>query len=117
MVLSSVINHGEEQDKVNEFLERYPDVDGVFVSGSSMSQALYRTLLEKGKRIPEDIQLISYDGYFGENKAGNKITCVEQQVDLIAKRCIEILLEILEGKKPLKENIIKSKLIKNKTTK
>lgn len=117
MVLSSVINHGEEQDKVNEFLEKYPDIDGVFVSGSSMSQALYRTLLEQGKKIPEDIQLISYDGYFGENKAGNKITCVEQQVDLIAKRCVEILLEILEGKKPLKENIIKSKLIKNKTTK
>lgn len=117
MVLSSIINHGEEQDKVNEFLDKYPDVDGVFVSGSSMSQALYRTLLERGKKVPDDIQLISYDGYFGENKAGNNITCVEQQVDLIAKRCIEILLEILEGKKPLKENIIKSKFIKNKTTK
>lgn len=115
--LSAIINHGEEQNKVDEFVEKYHDIDGVFVSGASMSQALYRTLLKAGKKIPEDIQLISYDGYFGENKEGNLITCVEQPIELIAKRCIEILLELLEGKQPVKENIIKSNFIKNKTTK
>ena len=115
--LSAVINHGEEQAKVDEFVEKFPDIDGVFVSGASMSQALYRTLLKKGKKIPDDIQLISYDGYFGENKEGNEITCVEQPIELIAKRCIEILLELLEGKQPIKNNIIKSNFIKNKTTK
>lgn len=115
--LSAVINHGEEQAKVDEFIKMYPDIDGVFVSGASMSQALYRTLVNNGKKIPEDIQLISYDGYFGENKAGNEITCVEQPIELIAKRCVEILLEQLAGKTPVKENIIKSNFIKNKTTK
>lgn len=115
--LSSVINHGEEQEKVDEFINKFTDNDGVFVSGATMSQALYRTLLKKGKKIPEDIQLISYDGYFGENKEGNQITCVEQPIELIAKRCIEILLELLEGKQPIKENILKSNFIKNKTTK
>lgn len=115
-ILSVVINHGEEQQKVNEFIEKYPDVDGVFVSGASMSQALYRTLLKRGKKIPEDIQLISYDGYFGEYKDGNDITCIEQPIEEIAKRCISILLELIEGKKPLKENIIKSKFVLNNTT-
>ena len=115
--LSSIINHGEEQQKVDEFVEKFPDIDGVFVSGASMSQALYRTLLRNGKKIPDDIQLISYDGYFGENKEGNLITCVEQPIELIAKRCIEILLELLEGGQPIKNNIIKSKFIINKTTK
>ena len=115
--LSSVINHGEEQAKVDEFIERFPDIDAVFVSGASMSQALYRSLLRKGKKIPEDIQLISYDGYFGENKAGNEITCIEQPIESIAKRCVEILLELLAGKQPVKENIIESKFIINKTTK
>ena len=82
-----------------------------------MSQALYRTLLKNGKSIPEDIQLISYDGYFGENKEGNLITCVEQPIELMAQRCIKILLELLDGKQPKQENIIKSKFIINKTTK
>ena len=115
-MLSVVINHGEEQQKVDDFIKMYPDVDGVFVSGALMSQALYRTLLRNNKKIPKNIQLISYDGYFGEFKDGNEITCVEQPIEEIAKRCIEILIELMNGQKPEKENIFKSKFIINKTT-
>ena len=116
-MLSSIINHGEEQSKVDEFIKKYPDVDGIFVSGAPMSQALYRTLLKNGKKIPEDVQIVSYDGFFGEFREGNEITCVEQPVELIAKRCIKILIDLINGKTPEVENIIKSKFILNKTTK
>ena len=116
-MLSAVIDHGEEQMKVDEFIKMYPDIDSVFVSGAAMSQALYRTLKNNGKKIPEAIQLISYDGFFGEFKEGNEITCVEQPVEEIAKRCIRILLELINGKNPDTKNIIKSKFIVNKTTK
>lgn len=117
MMHSVVINHGEEQAKVNEFIELYPDVDSIFVSGAAMTNVLYNTLLERGKRVPEDIQLISYDGFFGENKLYNKITCIEQPIEQIAKRCIDILMEILSGKTPDIENIIKSNFIINQSTK
>ena len=114
---SFVINHGEEQQYVLDFIKKNPDIDGVFVSGSSMSRALYNTLIKNGKRIPEDIQLISYDGYFGEYKEGNEITCVEQPIEEMAQSCIKILMDLINGKTPNKENIIKSKFILNKTTK
>ena len=81
-----------KEDKVEEFIKMYPDVDGIFVSGASMSSILYKRLLEKGKKIPEDIQLISYDGFFGDYGYGNEITCVEQPIEQIAKKCIKILL-------------------------
>ncbi len=116
-ILSVIINHGEEQQKVDEFIKMFEDIDGVFVSGSSMSRALYNTLLRVGKRIPEDIQLISYDGYFGEYRDGNMITCVEQPIEEMAQRCISLLLDLIKGEKVEKENIIKSKFIVNKTTK
>ena len=80
---SVIINHGEEQEKVLEFIEKYPDVDGIFVSGASMSNSLYNTLIKMGKKIPEDVQIISYDGFFGEFKERNNITCVEQPVEEI----------------------------------
>ncbi len=113
---SVIINHGEEQEKVLEFIEKYPDVDGIFVSGASMSNSLYNTLIKMGKKIPEDVQIISYDGFFGEFKERNNITCVEQPVEEMAKKCIEILIDLINKKNPLKENIIKSKFIINKTT-
>ena len=117
MMISSVINHGEEQEKVNEFIEKYPDIDGVFVSGAAMSQVLYRTIKKQGKKIPEDVQLISYDGFFGEFREGNEITCIEQPVEEMAKSCIKILIDLINGEKPKKENIFSSKFIINQTTK
>lgn len=116
-MMSVVINHGEEQEKVNEFIAKYDDIDGVFVSGAAMSYALYRSLVNQGKKIPEDIQLISYDGFFGEFKNSNVITCVEQPVEEIAKKCIHILMTMINKKTPERVNIIKSKFIVNKTTK
>ena len=100
IIASQVINHGEEHQFVLDFINNNPDIDGVFVSGSSMSRALYNALIKKGKRIPEDIQIISYDGYFGEWSEGNDITCVEQPIEKMAASCIEILLDLIKGKKP-----------------
>jgi LacI family transcriptional regulator len=117
IISSSVINHGEEQQYVLDFINNNPDIDGVFVSGSSMSRALYNALIKKGKKIPEDIQIISYDGYFGEWSEGNDITCVEQPIEEMAASCIKILLDLIKGEKPEKENIFKSKFVLNKTTK
>lgn len=114
---SVIINHGEEQSKVDEFIKMYPDVDGIFVSGASMSLSLYSTLIRNGKKIPEDVQIISYDGFFGGFKDSNDITCIEQPIEEIAKKCIDILLDLINKKEPKKENIIKSKFIVNKTTK
>ena len=82
-----------------------------------MSQVLYRTLKTQGKSIPDDVQLISYDGFFGEFKEANEITCIEQPVEEMAKSCIKILVDLINGVKPKRENIFKSKFILNQTTK
>lgn len=116
-IYSVVLNHGEERTKVDEFVEKYPDVDGIFVSGASMSLSLYTKLNEMGKKIPEELQIISYDGFFGGFKESNIITCVEQPVEEMAKKCIEVLLDLLNNNKPKKQNVLKSKFIINKTTK
>ena len=116
-VHSVIINHGEEKLKVQEFIEKFPNVDGIFVSGASMSLSLYAALISKGKKIPEDIQIISYDGFFGDLKDNNVITCIEQPVEAIAEKCINILIDLIDKKKPKRQNIIKSKFVINKTTK
>ena len=117
LIHSVIINHGEEQDKVDEFIKLYPDIDGVFVSGASMSSILYKRLLEQGKKIPDEIQLISYDGFFDDYGYGNEITCIEQPIEQIAKKCIKILLDLIDKKTTTKENIVEAKFVLNKSTK
>lgn len=116
-ILNDVIKHGEEKDMIKNFIEMYPDVDGIFVSGAPMSYLLYSELINQGKKIPEDVQIVSYDGFFNVFKDNNIITCVEQQVEEMAKKCIEILIDLINKKKIVQQNIVKSKFLINKTTK
>ena len=63
-IVNKVMQHGEETLVVADFMEKYADVDGVFVSGYTLSQVFYDAALELGKKIPDDLQIVSYDGMF-----------------------------------------------------
>ena len=52
-----------------------------------------------------------------KEKNFNEITCVEQPIEEIAKKCIEILIRLNDGENVDHKNILKSKFIVNKTTK
>ena len=42
-------------------LERYPDVDGVIAGNDMIAMAVYKELIRRGKKIPQEIQLIGFD--------------------------------------------------------
>ena len=70
-IVNKVIQHGEEEIVVADFMERYGDVDGVFVSGYTLSQFFYEEAVSQGKKIPEEMQIVSYDGIFKQWCSGN----------------------------------------------
>lgn len=94
--VNEIIMHGEEQKVVCEFLDKYPDLDGAFASGYSLAQSLYGELLERGKRIPEEFQIVSYDGEFGQWN-NRHMTCVEQPVEEMAREVVRILIKKIKG--------------------
>ena len=63
-IVNEIIHHGDETAVVADFMEKYADADGVFVSGYTLSQVFYEAAIEQGIKIPEDLQIISYDGNF-----------------------------------------------------
>ena len=71
-MVNEVIQHGEETVVVADFMEKYPDVDGVFVSGYTISQVFYDAATEIGKKIPDDLQMVSYDGIFKQCRAAHR---------------------------------------------
>lgn len=95
--VNEVIMHGEELKIVSEFLEKYPELDGVFASGYSLAQVLYETALQKGKRIPEDFQLVSYDGAFSQWNNNRLLTCVEQPIEEMAREVVRLLIKKIKG--------------------
>lgn len=94
--MNEVILHGEESAVAERFLSEFDGIDGVFASGYSMAQALYAAVSERGKSVPNDVQIISYDGTFGQWN-GHGISCIEQPIEQMAREVVRLLIKKIHG--------------------
>ena len=114
-MVNEVMQHGEETVIVADFMEKYPDVDGVFVSGYTLSQVFYEAAVELGRKIPDDLQIISYDGIFKPWSTGN-ITSVEQPIEEMARQVVRLLIKKIHGEETCTRTVLKTKFVLGSTT-
>ncbi len=115
-MVNKVMQHGEETVVVADFMEKFPDVDGVFVSGYTLSQVFRDAAMECGKRIPDDLQIISYDGIFRQWSISN-MTSVEQPIEEMARQVVRLLIKKIHGEETCTRTVLKTKFILGTTTK
>ena len=115
-IVNEVIMHGEERETVDKFFSDYPDVDGIFAAGYTMAQTAYGAAREKGYSVPDDLQIIGYDGSF--KKWGfTQLTAVEQPIAEMAEKVVELLYGVIEGKSVPARTALGAKLVVGATTK
>ncbi len=115
-IVNEVIQHGEETVVVADFMERYPDVDGVFVSGYTLSQVFYDAAIQLGRKIPDDLQIVSYDGMF--SLWGNtNMTSVEQPIEEMARQVVRLLIKKIHNEETCTRTVLKTKFVLGTTTK
>ena len=115
-IVNEVMQHGEEPVVVADFIEKYADVDGVFVSGYTLSQFFYDAAIELGKKIPEDLQIVSYDGIFKQWSTSN-MTSVEQPIEEMARQVVRLLIKKIHGEETCTRTVLKTKFVLGTTTK
>ena len=115
-MVNEVMQHGEETVVVADFMEKYPDVDGVFVSGYTLSQVFQDAAIESGKKIPEDLQIISYDGVFRQWVTSH-ITSVEQPIEEMARQVVRLLIKKIRGEETCSRTVLKTRFVLGSTTK
>ena len=116
-IKNDVILHGDESNVVEEFLQAYPDVDGVFASGHTMAQVLYETALRKGIKVPEQMQIVSYDGSFKQWSNNPYLSCVEQPIEEMAREVVRLLIDKIDGKEVQMRTMLKTNFLVGATTK
>jgi len=69
------------------------DYDGLFCATDLLAHRIRRSLLRMGLCVPEDVQLIGYDGtqYFGEEEYS--CSTIVQPVEEMARLCVELILQ------------------------
>lgn len=116
IVVNKNVGHGEENQLIDELFKEHKGFDGVFVSGCTLASLLYNKIKELKIRTPEDIQLVSYDGEFAIDDI-HHITTLEQPLDQMAKRCVELLIDKIDGKETEPISKFECRFVKGETTK
>ena len=71
-------------------------IDGIFTSSDHLAMIVQEELEEMGKRVPEDIQIIGYDGLQFLNQGKPIVSSIAQPVHEIAKQAVKSLTELIE---------------------
>lgn len=117
IVINKNVKHGEESLLIDELFANYKGIDGIFVSGCILANNLKKRLDEKGIKVPEEVQVVSYDGEFFST-SNKKMTTLSQPIDLMAKRCVDLLIKLINNENNIEMmNKFDCRFIKGDTTK
>ncbi len=76
-------------------MKLYPDVDGVFTSTDLFAGALIKELQAMGKKVPEDVQVIGFDGIQNNDFFKPILSTIVQPIEEISKVSVQILLDMI----------------------
>ena len=116
IIVNKNVGHGEENQLIDELFESHKGFDGVFVSGCTLATLLYNRIKVLNLKTPEDIQMVSYDGEFALDDV-HHITTLEQPLDEMAKKCVELLINKINGVETEPLFKFNCRFVKGETTK
>ena len=87
-----------------ELLQKYPEMDAIFVGNDQMALSVLQASLEMGKRIPRDFSVIGFDGIADSEFYCPPLTTVSQNQDELGRVAVAELASQVERK--ISENII-----------
>lgn len=82
---------------IRQLFDEYPNVDGLFASNDLVAASFISEARKRGKRIPEDIKVVGYDGTETSRILLPDLTTIKQPIAQIAKTAVEILIKEIEG--------------------
>lgn len=82
---------------MSQILNRGCALSAVFVAGDIMAIGAMRALKEAGKRVPEDISIIGFDGIPEAEYTDPPLTTIKQPIFEKGKKAAQILINILEN--------------------
>ena len=85
---------------------RHPDITAVVATADVMAAGIMTGLREHGKRIPEDISVVGFDDISLCQMVTPPLTTVHQDISLKGRLAVNLMLQLLEGKKVADNHLI-----------
>ena len=96
----------ESKQMVRYLLSKGFPFDSVFAISDWRALGAYLALTEAGLKVPEDVKVIGYDGVSIASRVVLNITSVQQNVSLIARYAVDLLLRLTRREEISEKRII-----------
>lgn len=118
IVVEAAFDFQTAAQEVERALRENPQIDGIFASSDSSAIAALKVAQQLGKRVPEDIQIVGFDGISLGEMVSPALTTVGQDLYAIGEKAAQMLIAQIEQKPLLQiHTIIDAQLIVRGTTK
>lgn len=92
-------------------LERNPDFTALFAMSDVMALGAIRALADAGKKVPEDISVIGFDGLEIGEYTIPRLSTVVQSVEQLAKQSLDLLLHSIERGAQARHEVVPVQLL------
>lgn len=96
-------------------LERCPDLTAIFAISDVMALGAIRALRDLGKRVPEDISVVGYDGIVIGQYSVPRLTTVRQDTQQLAQWGVDTLLRSFQRRIPPEHKVVPFHLVEGES--
>lgn len=115
--VDSTYKYEDGAKAAEEVLRRYPDTDGIIACNDMTAVSVYKVLQKRGYRVPDDIQIIGFDGVKFGRFLTPELTTVAQPIKEMGKCAVQMILGTVKELSRDREMKFPVMLIKGETTK
>ena len=87
----------------------------IYATADLLAIGACRAILEAGKKIPEDISVVGYDGISLGEYYNPKLTTIKQPAEDMARQTIELMFDVITGRETHKQIIFEAELVERES--
>ena len=91
------VSFSDAKEAVKKLIDDGTDFDGIFCTTDSMALGALKALRESGRRVPEDVKIVGFDGITHTLISDPPITTVVQDTEQLGKRSVEVLMDLINN--------------------
>lgn len=102
---------------MEELLARRPDIDGVFAASDLMAMGAMRSLRRQGRRVPDDVGVIGFDGTTASETTDPPLSTVRQPLGGLGRAMADMLLRFVDtGESSPEHQVLPVELVVREST-
>lgn len=106
---------GDAYETARRFLPIHPDVTAVFTMSDLVAAGVIRALRDMGKRVPDDVSVLGFDGIELGQYFIPSITTVRQPAQQIAVSSVDVLLSMMQGDGQARHVLLPAQLVERES--